>query len=311
MPDQTENITNIEAVVDKSATDAMYNVAKVPYHEHTGVDSPFVDASSLTGLVVAWSKRIYAADTAATDAYTVALNPSPAAYFVGLTVNFKAATANTGASTLNVNSLGAIAIKKLGGSTDTATGDIVVGQIVTVVYDGTNFQMQSVIASGGAAFNTNYVFGNMTDVVQAPDGATVNTDFTVTTTFTPTLIKLYFFVQGWKNSTAQYFGAKGIASYTGTTLVSWYPIWTGSDVNLGTVITGDNGTPSGAISAVLANQAIITNAPAAGQNIATSVQTVLTINSVSSTNFVIRVASKGGAGNTSNSRASVYYEAWA
>ena len=40
MPDQTENITNIETVVDKSATDAMYTVAKVPYHQHTGVDSP-------------------------------------------------------------------------------------------------------------------------------------------------------------------------------------------------------------------------------------------------------------------------------
>lgn len=162
-----------------------------------------------------------------------------------------------------------------------------------------------------SAFNSNYVFGNMTDVVVAPNGVITNTDFTVTTTFTPTLVKLYFFVQGFQNSTAAYYGAKGIASYTGTTLVGWYAIWTGSDVNLGTPLSGDDGVPALGGFTMLRNDVIITNNPSAGQNIASSVQMQLSVNSVSSTSFVIRARALGGAGNGSNARAKVYYEAWA
>lgn len=84
----------------------------------------------------------YAADAEASDAYAIDLSPTPAAYYNGMVVNFKANTANTGTATLNVNSLGAKTIKKHHDQ-DLATGDIESGQIVTVVYDGTNFQMQS------------------------------------------------------------------------------------------------------------------------------------------------------------------------
>jgi hypothetical protein len=85
---------------------------------------------------------VYAADSVGTDSYAITLSPAPGAYTTGMRVSFKAGTANTGACTLNVNSLGAKDIKKFS-SYDTVTGDIVVGQVVTVVYDGTNFQMQT------------------------------------------------------------------------------------------------------------------------------------------------------------------------
>lgn len=88
---------------------------------------------------------IYAADGGATDSYAITLSPVPAAYVVGMTVNFKANTANTGTASLNVNGLGAITILKSHDQT-LATGDIEAGQIVNVVYDGTNFQMQSQVA---------------------------------------------------------------------------------------------------------------------------------------------------------------------
>ena len=84
----------------------------------------------------------YAADAEASDTYVITLSPAPAALYAGMTVTFKANTANTGACTLNVNSLGAKSIKKHHDQ-DPATGDIESGQMVTVVYDGTNFQMQS------------------------------------------------------------------------------------------------------------------------------------------------------------------------
>jgi hypothetical protein len=62
-----------------------------------------------------------------------------------MVVNFSAQTLNTGAATLNVNGLGAKTIKKFGTANDLATGDILANQIVTVIYDGTNFQMTSAL----------------------------------------------------------------------------------------------------------------------------------------------------------------------
>lgn len=104
---------------------------------------------------------IYAADAGANDTYAITLAPVPAAYTNGMVVNFKANTANTGAATLNVNSLGAKTIKKVAGgiTTDLADNDIRSGQFVTVIYDGTNFQMQSLLGnapSGGGAAYTVY-----------------------------------------------------------------------------------------------------------------------------------------------------------
>lgn len=82
----------------------------------------------------------YAADAGSTDAYAITLSPAISAYTVGQAITFKAATRNTGASTLNINSVGAQAIVK-DVSTALDTGDIKAGQMVTVVWDGTNFQM--------------------------------------------------------------------------------------------------------------------------------------------------------------------------
>ncbi|MEW6039933.1 MAG: hypothetical protein AB1633_00230 [Elusimicrobiota bacterium] len=95
---------------------------------------------------------IYAADSGSTDAYAITLTPAPSAYTAGMVIHFKANTANTGACTLNVNSLGAKTIKKNYNS-DLADNDIKAGQFVSVIYDGTNFQLLSPIAnvpSGGA-----------------------------------------------------------------------------------------------------------------------------------------------------------------
>lgn len=90
--------------------------------------------------VPAWNP--YAADTGSADTYAVSLSPAPGAYAAGQIFHFKATNANTGASTLNVNSLGAVSILKHGG-TALASGDIPAGGLVTVMHDGTNLQMLS------------------------------------------------------------------------------------------------------------------------------------------------------------------------
>lgn len=88
----------------------------------------------------------YAADAGGTDAYAITLTPPITAYTTGQVFQFKANTANTGACTLNVDGLGAIAIKK-GVSSDLDTGDILANQIVQVQYDGTSMQFQSLTAN--------------------------------------------------------------------------------------------------------------------------------------------------------------------
>lgn len=87
-------------------------------------------------------------DGGSTDAYAISISPAPTAYnnILGVPIVFKANTANTGPATLNINSLGAIAIKK-NNDVDLVDNDIEIGQMVTVVYDGTYFQMQSLLAN--------------------------------------------------------------------------------------------------------------------------------------------------------------------
>lgn len=58
----------------------------------------------------------FAADSGIADAYVITLTPVPSAYADGMRVWVLIGNANTGASTLNVNSLGAIAIKYIDGS---------------------------------------------------------------------------------------------------------------------------------------------------------------------------------------------------
>lgn len=84
-----------------------------------------------------------ASDTGAADAYVIAPSPVITAYAAGQRFTFKAAHANTTASTLNVNALGTKTIKKLGNSTDLVANDIILNQIVEVEYDGTVMQMMS------------------------------------------------------------------------------------------------------------------------------------------------------------------------
>jgi hypothetical protein len=115
--------------------------------------------------------EIYAADSVGSDSYAVTLTPAPGAYAIGMVVRFKAGTANTGAATLNVNSLGAVTIKKNYNS-DLVTGDILQNQIVEVVHDGTNFQMLSPSANSSAALTSiSFTTGIATRAGDAASGA--------------------------------------------------------------------------------------------------------------------------------------------
>lgn len=85
----------------------------------------------------------YATSSGSANAYVLAVDAQiVSAYVEGTTFKFKANFSNTAAPTLNVNSLGAKTIKK-NNDEDLIAGDIENGQIVSVIYDGTNMQMIS------------------------------------------------------------------------------------------------------------------------------------------------------------------------
>lgn len=75
-----------------------------------------------------------------TDTITATCAPTIAAYAAGQFFTFVSAGANTGAVTLNIDSMGAKAVTKEG-ATALAAGDIAAGAVVCVEYDGTRFQL--------------------------------------------------------------------------------------------------------------------------------------------------------------------------
>lgn len=88
-----------------------------------------------------WDRRGPTLTSAGTaNAQTLTYTIAPTAYVRGDTYSFLAGATNTGAATLNVNTLGAKAITKNGAQALTG-GEIAAGVAVMVVYDGTRFQL--------------------------------------------------------------------------------------------------------------------------------------------------------------------------
>lgn len=94
----------------------------------------------------------YAASVVGTDSYAITIAPPITAYATGMRFRFKADVANTGAATLAVSGLSAITIKKMHDQ-DLESNDIEAGTIVEVVYDGTNFQMVSMLSRQPSALD--------------------------------------------------------------------------------------------------------------------------------------------------------------
>ncbi len=157
-----------------------YDTSNGVIKQRNAADSAWVTVWGVgkQGLIPQDGSSVYAADAGSSDAYAITLSPAPSSLTTGQVVNFKANTSNTGAATLNVNAIGATTIKK-NGNTDLATGDIVANQLVSVIYDGTNFQMISPVAATASTTGlpANYLKGglpryNTAAQIIIPDGTT-------------------------------------------------------------------------------------------------------------------------------------------
>ena len=109
---------------------------------HTGVANATARTEYAATGQVQDSSFIYAGTSSGTDTITATLSPAITAYVTGQIYHFKAGGTNTGAATVNFNSVGAKDLKKgAAGATALAAGDITSGGIYPVIYDGTNMQL--------------------------------------------------------------------------------------------------------------------------------------------------------------------------
>lgn len=114
-------------------------------------------------LIINTKLERYGASSAGSDSYVVNNTYQTKAYYTGMVQQFKADVSNTGASTLNIDGLGAKTIKKFitSGKSDLITGDIISNGFYSVIYDGTDF----ILHNPNDLLNT--VLSNTGDLVYA------------------------------------------------------------------------------------------------------------------------------------------------
>ena len=124
-------------ITNSIAADGQTNpTADLPMNgfNHTGVDNAAARDQYASAADVQDQDLVYFVDSGAADAYVITPSPSVGAYEEGQKLVFRATNANTGASTLNANGLGAIAIQTPDGQA-LSSGAIVAGGYYEVVYD--------------------------------------------------------------------------------------------------------------------------------------------------------------------------------
>ncbi len=122
-------------------------------------------------------------DSGAANAYVlsvVGLKQAPTAYTDGFTASFRADNSNTGATTVNVVGLGAVAVFSKGAAL--VGGEIVAGETVGVVYDAANTRFDLAPTSAPAVAGYNAI--TKTYVIDVP-AANAPVPFDIDTIVTP------------------------------------------------------------------------------------------------------------------------------
>jgi len=106
-----------------------------------------------------------------TNALLGSLSPTIVAYVTGAMYSFIVQNDNTGAVTINIDGLGVKSVLR-NATEPTQAGDLIAGNIVVVLYDGTYFQLISVGFGGGAT-------GAGGDKIFIENGQTVTTSYSI------------------------------------------------------------------------------------------------------------------------------------
>ena len=90
------------------------------------------------------SDLVCASASGSGSAYTCALSPSLRLYTLNMVLRWKPDVGGAGgATTLNVDTLGSVAVKQFDGTTDPTAADIVANRLYTLWYDGTAFRLMT------------------------------------------------------------------------------------------------------------------------------------------------------------------------
>jgi hypothetical protein len=217
--------------------------------------------------------EISGSTTGSANAYVFTPSPALAAYAAGMTFRLKANFTNSGAATLNISGLGAVAIKKLDGATALVSGDIVSGQEFFVIHDGTNFQMLSPV---GQSFVASYVSAQLSGT----SSTTQNVDSVLTTGFAPKVITLYYLLNGVTAGSNKFSGGTAIYNSVGTLILN-QSYFIDSAASTGTFSFN-----------------VSTTAPVSGTAAGTFITVTLSIINVTSTGFTVRAAYSQSGGPT-------------
>jgi hypothetical protein len=123
----------------------------VAQNSTTGGKTISVDTAIIpTKAAIQSGASMLCSDAGSSDTYTATMTPTLTAYTTGMTCIFHAGTVNTGAATLNIDGLGAKAIKKANGTSDPADGDIADEGYYPLTYDGTVFRLPAAAGSSSS-----------------------------------------------------------------------------------------------------------------------------------------------------------------
>jgi len=153
--------------------DASNTSGTVPTWQENMVPSLVNDsARALQGALTRFRNRIGPAivSSGSANAQTLTYTVAPTAYVVGDLYSFTVGGTNTGATTLNINGLGAKNI--LLGANALQGGELRQAQMVMVGYDGTQFQLLRGITPAAAGFTPNNPTGRVGAAVMMGIGST-------------------------------------------------------------------------------------------------------------------------------------------
>jgi len=166
--------TGINSCINKDGSNAFTGAANLGSQKITALADGTAHTDGINAGQIQDGGLIFqATDSGSANTYAIALTPAVTAYVAGQVFHFKAANASSGASTLNVNGLGAKNIKKKNDQA-IAAGDIEEDAIVSVIYDGTSFQMLSQLGTSAGSMSSWTLSGDSGSSQAISDGNTVD-----------------------------------------------------------------------------------------------------------------------------------------
>lgn len=132
--------TGINSCLVKDGTNTPTADLNMGNYKHTNVaNGSALNHYASLGQVQAGAFIWGGTSTGSANSQTISISPSPSAYAAGQCFRFVAGYTNTGAATLQVNSLGTKNVYGVDTGTNLGVGCIRAGTVHEVVYDGTNF----------------------------------------------------------------------------------------------------------------------------------------------------------------------------